>query len=479
MLLLLLSVSGSSEHSFVAADLAGEDRPLLATQKEPEAHRKAKGVHHGHRVHEMLRRVSQPSSEQSSICQTDAPTRLTASGDEHVLASEHGMQMEQQRALEGITLDAMVRSVSLHEHSSIWANLAHREHLDVVLFGGSVSAGCGAAAPSPKCSVAASWGRRLQDRLNCLLERAHVRARATVHIWAKAGAAPGYFAHCTERMVPNHTQLVIFEMQANLGSLAGGGASALVHAALAHELSQVQQVVRRAAPGAAHLFVGWPDASDWRSNRSAVVEEAVSTAAGGSHMHMDTLFASHAILAARRNLHEVYSDRTHPNQQGSAMLAEATARLLAARLLAPNHLHGTVPINTPAALAHTGAGQHTEWCYLRADDMPVVHRLNGSWTLVDEGGRKGVRKLGYVSTSPGERITLGPLLPDVSCALVDATLGYLRRAGAPSRADSRWSARVAALACEFMVWLPVVLGNSLLWTRCSRSAPLESIGGSL
>ena len=46
--------------------------------------------------------------------------------------------------------------------------------------------------------------------------------------------------------------------------------------------------------------------------------------------------------------------------------------------------------------------------------------------LVDEGGAKGVRKLGLLSRVPGQTLLLGPLLPErPRCAAVCVSVGYL------------------------------------------------------
>ena len=51
----------------------------------------------------------------------------------------------------------------------------------------------------------------------------------------------------------------------------------------------------------------------------------------------------------------------------------------------------------------------------------VLHRVQ------DEGGARRVRKLGLLSRAAGaaHELTIGPLLPNVSCAIVTAMLGYL------------------------------------------------------
>ena len=63
----------------------------------------------------------------------------------------------------------------------------------------------------------------------------------------------------------------------------------------------------------------------------------------------------------------------------------------------------------------------------QADAMPVQLRSGSSWSLVDDGARKGVLKLGYASTRPGSSLFIGPLPAPAgfSCVWLRATLGYL------------------------------------------------------
>ena len=46
--------------------------------------------------------------------------------------------------------------------------------------------------------------------------------------------------------------------------------------------------------------------------------------------------------------------------------------------------------------------QRQQVCYNSADALPVRRPLLGGWQLVDEGGLKGVAKLGYLSRALGE-----------------------------------------------------------------------------
>ena len=55
------------------------------------------------------------------------------------------------------------------------------------------------------------------------------------------------------------------------------------------------------------------------------------------------------------------------------------------------------------------ADSHSEACYMSARDIPVPLPVAPGITLRDEGGDKGVEKLGYVSEVEGSTLTIGPL----------------------------------------------------------------------
>ncbi|KAL1525279.1 hypothetical protein AB1Y20_020142 [Prymnesium parvum] len=68
----------------------------------------------------------------------------------------------------------------------------------------------------------------------------------------------------------------------------------------------------------------------------------------------------------------------------------------------------------------------TETCYDSAELLPVKKPVLG-FALADEGGDKGVRKMGYISRQVGDELVLGPI-PYVSqrkCTMASVSVGYL------------------------------------------------------
>ena len=68
-----------------------------------------------------------------------------------------------------------------------WAPQQHagcvreQREIKVVLLGGSVTAGCGAMAPSQRCQIAGSWGHRLFELLRLRLPGCEIE----VNVWGK------------------------------------------------------------------------------------------------------------------------------------------------------------------------------------------------------------------------------------------------------------------------------------------------------
>ena len=61
-----------------------------------------------------------------------------------------------------------------------------------------------------------------------------------------------------------------------------------------------------------------------------------------------------------------------------------------------------------ASLAPAGVAPAWEQCHT-AETMPVVAGAPAPWRLVDEGGAKGVKKLGLLSKTIGDRLLIGPI----------------------------------------------------------------------
>jgi hypothetical protein len=109
----------------------------------------------------------------------------------------------------------------------------------------------------------------------------------------------------------------------------------------------------------------------------------------------------------------------HPNALGHDLLGNIAALCIARRLKGPrrigSHLGGLDgeaedrQQKQPAIIPAPGPAVEApeEQCYISADTMPVVDR--GGFVLQDDGGLKGVTKLGYSSRRAGDTLTLGPL----------------------------------------------------------------------
>ena len=84
--------------------------------------------------------------------------------------------------------NATMRPASLLLHNNM------SRHLQVAVLGVSTTAGCGAAAPSPHCDIAISWGAHLAGWLAATLDGSGWTAH--VSIWGKAGVTSAHFETC-------------------------------------------------------------------------------------------------------------------------------------------------------------------------------------------------------------------------------------------------------------------------------------------
>ena len=108
----------------------------------------------------------------------------------------------------------------------------------------------------------------------------------------------------------------------------------------------------------------------------------------------------------------------HPNALGHDLLGNIAALCIARRLKGPRRINSQLgglggeaedrQQKQPAIIPAPGPVEAPEeQCYTSADTMPVVNR--GGFVLQDDGGLKGVKKLGYSSRRAGDTLTLGPL----------------------------------------------------------------------
>ena len=332
------------------------------------------------------------------------------------------------------TSDLLDRAILRRLRPRVWCDLAAKHSvLHVTVLGASVSAGCGAEAPSVRCLARWSWTRHLQDRLTSLLEEAGLSTRVVVQTWAKNAVDSSYFAQCTGSRfgISANTSVVLIELESALQAAQGP----MLTRALLY-LRTVLSRVRQVAPQAALGFVGWP-------SLNGKANEFEMQLANTSILHgipMDILYATTLIDEVRRGTsashaaRKFYGDNVHPSFLGHVMLGSAAAYMIGMPLL-----HSATCGNAqaqrnrddigrhrraaePAAAAY--ARQQAEVCIGSADQLPIAHAHG--WKLHDEGGKKGVKKLGYVSTHIGSTLTLGPLLPGIRCGLFDTSLGYLQ-----------------------------------------------------
>lgn len=434
--------------------------------------------------------------------------------------SAHTQSLSTSLASPPLMLPQLVAASKRHER---WrgamqraSNSTDKRILTIAVLGTSVTAGCGAHEPLQRlCDPGHSWGRYMAASLMVRLR--HARLLPQVHLWGKNAVMPDWFHTCLGAKVPAHVDVVLLELMPVLDAQA-----------LMSHVAPLVQLIRRRAPQAAIVLVGWPSLTQLRSRTFDALIGAMQAHAAA--WQVDLLLANlalaereYASAAAAKLPRAYYGDAVHPNALGHALLGEAVARFLSWRLCDPStttitttedaepsgdddkprdnwhvdvdrvaQAHDT-HVDKPVATGH-GGGSHTRrssagrgrtptnattratsaWSH-HFDDMgpkitasgeepfeqcldaseilslsatatqlppatattaapgssqhargAAVSDEEGGWRLVDEGGAKGVRKMGLLSERVGSAIRLGPLLPHVRCGMLTAQLGFLQ-----------------------------------------------------
>ena len=328
-------------------------------------------------------------------------------------------------------------AVSQHVRHRTWCAVRAQKTIHVTVMGASVTVGCGAEHPSIRCHTRWSWSRHLRDRLSAMLGHAGHPANVQVHVYGKNAVESTFFSQCTKTrfQLSANTSVVLVELEA---AYQAGGAHAI------QSLRTLLSRVRRGAPHAALGFIAWPS----MYGSAAALENALKNASGMHGELYDVALATPLLQASTSGAKYYYSDAVHPNLAGHTLLGTAAAYMISKGILDMRcdaaghsstqhraHAHAAAEMSTSAAVANSTADQHPgssalnnafyEQCMGSADELPVVQPLDG-WVLHDEGLKKGVRKLGYVSNRVGAKLSIGPLLPDIRCGFFDVSLGYLQ-----------------------------------------------------
>ncbi len=327
----------------------------------------------------------------------------------------------------GATLDGVAHSA---EAARMWASTrkhAQRAgHLELVVFGGSVSAGCGRTGQ--RCELGHSWARLLMDVLDVSLGAHAVpahRISPRVNIVAKGAILPEYFTTCTGGYLEGRrrNQVIIVEF----------GPSVMVTGS--HDcglsLEPLILALRAAAPWSPIVYVHWKVLKGSAARLDACERSLLDLFA---LRHVDAILPHSLTAATSAPLSEFYNerDRVHPNLMGNELMALATARHIVGKLGGDAAGECVGPARDDAAggaaggaAGSTAAGGDVEWCERNASRLGVIGPLAGTWRVVDEGNR-GIPKLGYLSTQPGEVLRIGPILPSVRCAFMTAKVSFLQ-----------------------------------------------------
>ena len=332
--------------------------------------------------------------------------------------------------------------------------------IEISVLGASVTAGCGAASPRHVCWPQGSHSHHLYERLTRRLAAAKSAASVSVNMWGKNAVGLDYFSICPGRFqLSANTTVVLIEGEPAMAFHLARGNQAHLRV-YASSLVGLTQGLRRVAPNAVFGFLGW---SMLTKNVSRLFRDEISFA---KYVHeydpsIEFAFASSLLTDLEQHrswsntsaadfFRSLYADGAHPNREGHALLGELGARLVFDALLrdadrqqcqAPHSERGDTGTMQPPDDPRRGGSR--EWCYLSADDIPVVQPLEPGIDLKDEGGDKEIKKLGFVSHSPGSTLSVGPIAPSAQCGLFEVSLGYLQ-----SWRPHQGSFRLKCVGCE-------------------------------
>ena len=365
-------------------------------------------------------------------------------------------------------VQSSISSTAASEH---WAGLRKKRQgstLKIVVLGTSSSNGCGSSesfhdvrcshhgALLKLCDHRLSWERHLQD----VLRDRKLLVRMRVH--ARNAAMSIFFARCTSRYVSASTDIVILEL-----------AQTSHPAQLGDDLPTLVAAIRRHAPAAAIVLVTWGKQSFLFPDKAEEKGAILSLERSAQSLDVDVLrmdlvafelmrqpeLASQQIscrkLIARANnvtqlgmtapswgsrqvrflpvvvkkilgLEWLYAQRgldmVHPSPEGHLLIGRTIAQYVFDRLGLSNHsvshhVHERVANSSwwwqqkedgtprPAARPPDAMWEHC----LGADELPVVSGSPTPWRLVDEGGAKGVKKLGWLSQNLDDWMLIGPV----------------------------------------------------------------------
>ena len=342
--------------------------------------------------------------------------------------------------------------------------------LKVAVVGVSATGGGGASEPwglwrrpsnltgGSTCLFERSWSRRMAEALNMI-------APARVSTAYKNAVGADYYTHCPSAHVPRDATVVLIEVTPNV---YGGN------------VGNVLLALRRVVPHAAMAFVLWPSQAQfrgWRSNPDIVQIRQAAAAHGADVIDLPALMAyvqSQQAMRSNAGAEQTSAssppvpdegrlsvrlwanrgaDVIHPSPEGHLFIGAVAARCVWRGVLGA--MCGTRPGGQPARPLpqpqDSEARERDEVCYTRADTLPVASGLEQGWSLVDEGARNGVKKLGLLSQQVGSELDL-KLWPEPGCRLLQVGLGYL---------VSLWRRTLAGftISCPGCAWCVSVPGR--------------------
>jgi hypothetical protein len=316
------------------------------------------------------------------------------------------------------------------------------EMLRVLAVGASVTAGCGSSEPpaeqrclrtggplSRRCSHEAGWVRVLADALP--LELGGILGPAVsieTSVMSRNAVTAAYFARCTKAWIHRDTHVILLDI-------------AQLNAGLAAALPQVVKAMRRAAPFAVIALLAWRSQADMGTvgaagraametgidilrtdllAKSLVFTKGSMTTRDLSNQSTQSKQRPQLGVCVPRSIlyAQLGHDKIHPSPEGHKLIGRAAAHFVGSRLRRATDASGADGV--VGADKAEGASSDSGWerCFLQAselwDHLAPDAASRGGWRLVDDGGEKGIRKLGLLSEEIGNRMRLAPIGPQES-----------------------------------------------------------------
>ncbi|KAK9836351.1 hypothetical protein WJX81_007868 [Elliptochloris bilobata] len=287
----------------------------------------------------------------------------------------------------------------------VFAKLLRGELVRVVAVGGSVTTGMGAARPEDAyLNLVTAWLRSLGD------ETHPVRIEVTNS--AVSATTSSYTGQCAHDFVPSDADLVLVEFSVNDWEVADPS-SAWMNNSQRRGFERLLRKLLRMKHQPALLVLHWWAPLHFKGSYWNVAEDELDVVAAYYRLQSisfrDAIFHRVMVDEPGFKQEEIMCDVVHPNKLGHRYFADLIIAylqdVLALTLLTPALAAAATPrLPPPMFPGNDDAGAAI--CLKGEAFRQSVASMQGGWRWVNEAKPGGQPKWGYVSSTPGDRLTL-------------------------------------------------------------------------